>query len=124
MISRQKPVLKALWFVGVAVIVYFSAERAEELIDFSKFSDKWGHGLAYGIVAFVGYIAATTRVHRLIIALVMAGLGLLMEIVQIYVPGRAFEFADWGADVAGVIVAMLFYTMVRQRFRGDGPAAR
>jgi len=33
----------------------------------------------------------------------LVSLGVLLEVGQMYVPGRMFSFADMGADAAGVI---------------------
>lgn len=114
MISRKRPLLKALWALGVLTIVIYSVTQFDPGDLVHLLTDKVAHSLAYFGTALIGYLAATVRAHRFQIAAGMIALGLLLEIVQLYVPDRAFELADWMADIVGVVLAYPVHLLIRR----------
>jgi VanZ family protein len=68
-------------------------------------SDKAAHALAfYG--ATLGLFVSFPNVRRIDLALVAAGFAALTEIAQAFT-GRSASFADAGADIVGVAIAVL-----------------
>ena len=82
-------------------------DKAAHMVEFT------GLGLFLAI-AFRGSLPGSLRRHTLLFA-ISAGVivGVLDELYQLMVPGRAVEFLDWVADVIGIVVgstlAMLHY---------------
>ena len=82
-------------------------DKAAHMVEFT------GLGL-FLTIAFRGSLPEALRRHTLLFA-VAAGVsvGVMDELYQLMVPGRAVEFLDWVADVIGVVVgstlAMLHY---------------
>ena len=68
--------------------------------------DKWMHGLAFAMLAlwFTGQYARSSYVR---IAIMLLAYGLLIEVVQSFVPYRSAEFADLAADAAGICTGLL-----------------
>ena len=69
-------------------------------------ADKWMHGLAFAMLAiwFTGQYARSSYVR---IAIMLLTYGLLIEVVQSFVPYRSAEFADLAADAAGIGIGLL-----------------
>lgn len=78
---------------------------------FSK--DKLAHFLVFGLLATSILRTPKLRacqLHQLILAAVLAsGYGAFDEFRQSLTPGRTVELADWIADTAGAIVAVIVY---------------
>ena len=68
--------------------------------------DKWMHGLAFTMLAlwFTGQYARAADGR---IACRRRTVGLLIEVVQSFVPYRSAEFADLAADAAGIGIGLL-----------------
>jgi VanZ family protein len=64
--------------------------------------DKLAHVGAYALTAFVGALGAPSRRGWWVVASAMLGLGVLMELLQSYVPGRSASVGDLVADVVGL----------------------
>ena len=74
-------------------------------------ADKWGHMLAYMVLAlclsFDGYRARLSATILFVIALLLPLIyGALMEWAQYYFPPRRCEWLDWVADAIGTIVGV------------------
>ena len=85
------------------------------------FSDKWQHGLAYGLLAILltFTLAARGRFHAgtaLKSAFVLAWYAAIDEWLQITV-GRQCDLFDWYADIAGVIVGLTAASLIVFRLR-------
>ena len=108
-ISSKKPLLKAIWAVGVIATIILSALPADQIPQVGGLSDKIGHFLAYAVVGLFGLFAASTNNHRwlLLVAMVLMGLGL--EGVQYFLPTRSFELLDALANTLGVVVSLGLY---------------
>lgn len=80
-------------------------------------SDKLLHFLAYAGLAFLtalSFADLTTRsvLRWLIIGVLLALYAALDEFTQIYV-GRSAEWADWVADVAGIVAGLVMCAVAR-----------
>ncbi len=94
--------------------------------------DKFAHtgefaGLAlFLMVAFRGSLPRASMRHvALLVVAVGLAIGVLDELYQHLIPGRAVEFLDWVADtigvVAGTTVALIHYRRRRGMWSADRP---
>ena len=60
------------------------------------------HGVAFAALSLVGVTASQRRAWRVVA--VMLAIGLLIELVQTRIPGRAFEWIDLAEDATGIAV--------------------
>ena len=130
--SSERSILKGLWSIGILTIIVFSiiyidrlfelvrgfdqlrafARQMKQLITQFAELDKAVHFSAYAVVALIGFFAVSKRKYRVRIAAGMIALGIVLEIVQLMVPGRKFEFYDWFADVLGIGVAYFLFSVI------------
>jgi VanZ family protein len=97
-------------------ILYFGTRRHLKITENELFShDKLLHVLAFGGLAFVGYRcsrmlwASHSTLRAAWVAFGFAALmGLLLELIQSFLPYRSAEFADWVADACGAAAVLLF----------------
>ncbi|MBZ8141636.1 hypothetical protein CLD22_17230 [Rubrivivax gelatinosus] len=68
--------------------------------------DKGEHALAFALLA-LSAVRAFPAAPRLVHPGALLGYGVLIEIVQAYVPGRSSEAADVLADLAGILLGSL-----------------
>ena len=111
-----RPYLPAfLWLLCVTAL---SVTPGVSLPKFDLFAtDKLGHLAAYGILSWLllwGYTRAKGRrpdwKTGLILFVLSAGYGVLMEFVQgSFIPGRFFEVDDMIANAAGAAIASGFF---------------
>jgi VanZ family protein len=79
--------------------------------------DKVDHLAAFGALACVGVIALHGKARgRWWLVAGLLGLGALIEIVQLYVPGRSSEWQDLAADALGIAAGLLIGTALTARF--------
>ena len=75
--------------------------------------DKLNHVLAFTALAFSGYLGLpASRGRRILLLLALLGLGGAIEILQLFVPGRASEWGDLFADSIGIACGALIATCV------------
>ncbi len=104
--SRLQRMMLALWIASVAMVICLSlSPRLEMPYDFSN-ADKVAHFLAYLWLAALSFFAFPTPKSTLTGALCMVPLGICLEFLQIYVPGRSFSAADMAANGLGVILGI------------------
>ncbi len=79
--------------------------------------DKIFHFLVFAGVAFLS-MNAFISINRWLLGSLLSGLGLAIEIIQYFIPGRSFSLADWLADSLGVLLVLLFFR-VRRRIKNS-----
>ena len=69
-------------------------------------SDKLHHFLSYLILSILGSLAYYEKIffYKLLIFLIL--IGFLLELFQIWIPNRYFEFLDIFANLFGIIIGM------------------
>jgi VanZ family protein len=81
-------------------------------------SDKSLHFIGFFILSllliftFKNYTAKRVYLKSLLIAVVI---GILIEIIQLFIPARSFSLLDLAADLGGIFLAMLFSWMLSKR---------
>ena len=99
-------VLKFILIIVVVAIAYLSLTPTDVI---TIGNDKISHFIAYSVLmANVGLL--TFRNKRLLIIGIIASVlfGVLIEIIQHFVPGRFMSFYDVLANTAGVGIGVLF----------------
>jgi VanZ family protein len=99
---RRRKAIFVLWGFQIAAVVVLSLLPGE-LIPSQPVRGEFEHGAAYLVLALTPSVALGRR-KALIAASSMALLGVLLEVLQLKVPGRAFEWADIAGDVLGTAV--------------------
>jgi VanZ family protein len=102
--ERPATGLRRLWwligYVQIATVCLLSLTPGVPGPDFTA-SDKVGHFLAYLVLAL--WFAQVVRIdHWRRLALLLIGMGLLLEVLQIPLPKRFFSAWDAAANIAGV----------------------
>jgi LPXTG-motif cell wall-anchored protein len=75
--------------------------------------DKANHALAFAVLAFIGGACWPASTVRLLVAL--AAYGGAIEIAQTFTETRMGEWADWCADLAGLLVVAAYLAWQRRR---------
>ncbi len=100
----------AFW-LGVVVITAASVTPGETMPRLDLW-DKLLHGLSYGAVAALGGAGFGAIRARLLVGLGLVTLGALLEVAQIYVPGRSGEFGDGVANAIGVVAGLVVICLI------------
>jgi VanZ family protein len=113
--KKVLPFLPATLYYG---LIFFLSSRSHTLdVPVPNF-DKLAHGAAFSLLGFLlalGFfksLHASLKMKILCAWLLGAGLGILDEIHQIFVPGRASDPLDATADAIGVGLGILLYWLV------------
>jgi hypothetical protein len=111
--SRQLPIrlLCALAFAAALglTLVMALVPQPPELLPMAV-SDKVQHAIAFAILAGLGACAWPRRLAQIAVVLIIIG-GLIEILQMIPVLHRDAEFADWAADVAATLAALLVVLM-------------
>lgn len=78
--------------------------------------DKANHALAFATMALVAWRGWPAQGFARVAAALL-GYGVLIELVQAFVPGRSSEAADVLADAAGLLIAWALSRLFRRRPR-------
>ena len=113
-VGTHKLLIWAPSFVWALVVLFLSVMPCNDLPKLTiKHFDKVIHFVEYLIFALLVMRGLDT--HRegisgkqaLLFTLIIAGLyGILMELFQLFVPGREPSLGDWVADLGGAVVGM------------------
>lgn len=95
-----------LWIISVLTVVYFSVTPKLEFPYTFDHADKIYHMLSYLWLSALPFFAFSGRGAVLAGGLAMIPLGIVLEFVQAYVPGRSFSLLDMAADCLGVVLGM------------------
>jgi VanZ family protein len=115
--------IAAAWLPAIAytLLIWWLSSQVLDIAYLERvpFKDKGVHFLEYGALAFfLTYAVMATWVERgwasyAVVILMTAGLGLLDELHQGFVPGRNSDLRDLAADTVGAIAAVLIYAALR-----------
>ena len=95
-----------LWTVSVISVVYLSLSPKIAFPYEFDYADKVYHMLAYLWLSALPFLAFSNPRAALAGTLSMVPLGVALEFLQQYVPGRFFSPADMGANCLGVMVGI------------------
>jgi len=114
--------LLSLLLVWIA-ITYLSLKSASHSSPI-RINDKIGHFIAYALLSLhaLAFFQFQQKKHILWLVLTLVGYGLLMEILQGFVPGREVSAYDLLANSMGVGIGLTCFTLWRRyrRYRTNG----
>lgn len=89
--------------VVLLVVVSYLALTPTPLEGSESGLDKVAHLMAFSALAFVGYLGfPASRGMRIALLFGLLAYGALIEVLQLFVPGRSSEWGDLLADVLGI----------------------
>jgi VanZ family protein len=92
--------------LGTITIVVLSLLPATDLPDLGL-SDKLEHAAAYGLVAALGALGWAGHARaRVVLSASLVGLGIALELLQSFVPGRTTDPVDALANLAGTLLGV------------------
>lgn len=94
----------ALWSAIIA-ISYLATTSVDHKIQ-SSFNDKFNHLIAFIVLSFLAHVAYP-KVQKLKWATALFFYGLLIEVVQYFLPHREFSLLDLATDSAGIIAYLI-----------------
>jgi VanZ family protein len=98
--------ISVVWAGSICFVIFYSlTPRVEFPVDFWE-ADKFYHFIAYGWLSILPMTGYSQRKLAVNASLSMIILGILLEIGQLYVPGRMFSVADITANTLGVILGI------------------
>ena len=76
------------------------------------------HFIAFAVLAVllsIGYVKSKkSKTWWLKSALVSIFVGVLVEVIQIFLPYRSFSTRDLGVDVVGILTALIFFSILKK----------
>jgi VanZ family protein len=111
--SKLMPVIRLFLIILILVITYLSLTPR---VGVDLGNDKLGHFLAYGSLSFwtlLSYYKRTFSNSATLIMLVVI-YGFLMELGQLFVPGRTFSWLDLLANTLGAVLGFFLFRILRK----------
>lgn len=105
---------KFIFFTNIFAIVLLSVYPGSllGLIFFGNYdvlpgSDKLHHFVAYFITTIFGLLAYSQKNIFFQLSFSLLLLGSILEIIQIWIPNRSFEFLDMLSNTSGVVIGLI-----------------
>jgi VanZ family protein len=97
---------------SLVVIVYLASAELEHPL-MTSVNDKLGHVLAFIMLAFLMDFSFPVSSFNLSKIVPLLGYGLLIEVIQYFLPHRMFSFLDMFADGGGLVIYAMFIPMLK-----------
>lgn len=97
-----------LVFIAYVLLVIFLSLIPLPSSGGGMYTDKIAHFVMYAGIAFLAYVSVRPMRKRLYLLVSSILLGVSLEFLQIYIPGRSTSVLDAAADAAGVLTGFLF----------------
>jgi uncharacterized membrane protein YjdF len=112
--ARTLYILFFVWVVLVTIGSLLPATSFPSWVDLGGNRDKVAHFIAYFFTALLFYVAFRTRFKRSdIYAMLFAtSYGALLELAQLFVPGRTCSIGDLVANFSGVLFFFVLYQIL------------
>jgi VanZ family protein len=108
--------------VFLLVVVTYLALTPKPLQGFESGLDKVAHLLAFTALAFSGYLGfPASRGTRTALPFGLLAYGGLIEVLQLFVPGRTSEWGDLLADGIGIVFGIGLAALMLHSCRATGP---
>ena len=75
-------------------------------------NDKVAHGSIFFVLSFLSF-HSLGRQYGLLTLVALACFGLLIEVIQYFLPWRSFSWMDWVADISGILAYELIHRLKR-----------
>lgn len=96
-----------LIFIAYVVFIIAASSIPEAGTSVVVYKDKIAHLTAYFVMGVLAWTAVTTMKRKLYLLFSSVVLGVVLELVQEFVPGRSMDIADAAANAAGIVLAYL-----------------
>jgi hypothetical protein len=109
----NKTVFKILFFI-VVIALMLSPILPDNFLDFMDslgLNDKGEHFIAFFLLSFLLNRASDTRIHRLRNVLLLFSFGVMIELIQLFIPERGTSLADILANFAGILVFQFCFSL-------------
>jgi len=106
-LARSSLILFRIALAVALAITIFLATTQEAFPVLENTNDKINHILAFYVLALLADYSAPRTRFTLIKGLMILGFGLLIEVIQHFLPYREFSFFDLIADGIGIVVYAL-----------------
>lgn len=111
---RVRPGWRKLLLVLVLIVCVFAFSPRAPGLDFEN-ADKWQHIAAFvALSACAALAAAPGLAGSLRASAAMLALGLLIELVQHFIPNRSADWADVAADALGIAIGLALVVLARR----------
>ncbi|HOC58727.1 MAG TPA: VanZ family protein [Smithellaceae bacterium] len=101
-----------IWCLSVGTVIYVSLLPQVELpVDFWN-ADKAYHLTAYAWLSALAMLSFSVRRTALFFSFSLIILGVLLEIGQLFIPGRSFSFLDIAANSLGVLAGIFVFHQI------------
>jgi VanZ family protein len=102
-------------FWACFLVVLFLSTLPGTKVQFISTSDKLVHFAAFFVLSILLLFAYKFTKPFFMTSLLMAVFGIVIEVLQIYVPYRTFDVYDFLADMLGVMTALILFQILGQR---------
>ena len=93
---------RLLFILALAGTILMMVSKPSGLTNAGLINDKFAHGMIFFVLAFL-YSHSFGNNYGFRPVLILTGFGLLIEIIQYFLPWRSFSLLDWLADIIGII---------------------
>ena len=115
MLVTIRIVARTLFFVGVVAVIWLSLTPHDAIPEVDVW-DKLGHFLAYAVLAVFGGWAFWAHRTEVAVGVLLVAYGCILEIAQIYNPGRSGTVEDAIADGFGAMFGVGIVRILRRYF--------
>ena len=105
---------RVLLGISIVLISILSVQEIE-IQSAVNFSDKFLHFSCFLYLTIISWLSRIIYKELWLYVIVLA-YGILIEIVQIYIPYRSFEFLDIFADFLGILAGSLFINFFKDLY--------
>ena len=112
----NKTIFKILFFILVFLVfslmtIPILPADFHTFISFLGLNDKGEHFIAFLLLSFLLNRASDTRIHRLRNMAALLTFGIVIELIQAYIPERNASLFDVLADFAGILVFQFLFSI-------------
>ena len=105
---------RLILLISIVLISFFSIQEIETQ-SLVHFSDKLLHFFCYLYLTIISWLSRIIYKELWLYVIVLA-YGILIEIIQIYIPYRSFEFLDIFADFLGILAGIFFINFLKDLY--------
>jgi VanZ family protein len=107
---KFRPLLLCLLLLFFVIMISVGSVPGQANHLSSHVGDNLLHFMSYGLMTFLSFHSITgNRIARILVSLLLiAGLGLIDEGIQYFLPYRNASLADWCFDIAAAVVVIFF----------------
>jgi glycopeptide antibiotics resistance protein len=113
-ISRTLFILFVIWMVFVTIGSLLPSTSFPSWVDLGGNKDKIAHFVMYFVTSLLFYLTfrnrfRTTDIYAVLFA---SSYGAILEVAQLFVPGRSCSFKDLVANLSGVLFFFILYRIL------------